>query len=88
MKPPVLFVLFVLALASAACKPQNKAPAAWQPKVGERVQTHFNGTNQITTVTKIVNVGDRSQTGLLVFGDGLPGVDSWWVTPAPSVFPP
>jgi hypothetical protein len=73
----------------AKSKLQIERQALWQPKIGDRVQStyrpgNFGGEPFITTITQLVFVGkQRSQTGLLVYGDGLPGVDSWWVTPAP-----
>lgn len=71
---------------SPAWKPSHHHE--WQPKVGERVRSfysegEFGKKGFVTVVTNVVFVGSRSQTGLLVYGPGLPGVDSWWVTPAP-----
>ena len=71
-----------------ACMERNK-PTEWQPKIGDRVQTVWDpyttiGRPRVITVTNVVNVGTkRCQTGILVYGDGLPGVDSAWVKPAP-----
>lgn len=61
----------------------------WSPKIGDRVETtyhpdHCPGPSFVTTVTNVVYVGSRSHTGLIVYGDGLPGIDSWWVRPAPN----
>jgi len=63
----------------------TKTPT-WIPKIGDRVQT-INGYPDaerpiITTITNVVNVGKRTGSGMLVYGEGLPGVDRWWVTPA------
>lgn len=58
----------------------------WHPKVGDEVATVLQPDGKVgelrnVTITKVVRVGMRSQTGLLVYGDGLPGVDSSWVKP-------
>ena len=63
----------------------------WKPKIGDRVATflkldgHIGDVNnpRIATITNMVYVGANSQSGWLVYGDGLPGVDSSWVKPAP-----
>lgn len=64
----------------------------WEPKVGDRVvvtmtpdaNREWKEGVRVVTLIKVVRVGlDRCQTGLLVYGDGLPGVDSSWVKPAP-----
>ncbi len=61
----------------------------WMPKIGDRVATVMQldgrvGDLRILTLTNVVRMGNRySQTGVLVYGDGLPGVDSSWVKPAP-----
>lgn len=53
----------------------------WTPKPGDRVRTTYGGSPIETVIERVERVGSRSQTGLLVFGPGLPGVDSWWVGP-------
>lgn len=67
-------------------------PDKWRPKIGEKVVTMFQSdTNsewhfaspRVVTITNLVYVGSDCQTGWLVYGDGLPGVDSSWVKPAP-----
>lgn len=84
MKTQIFAIIACISLLG--CKP--KTTKEWTPKIGDRVQTqyrpdNFGGPPFITTITNVVNVGSKSQTGLLVYGDGLPGVDSWWVKPAP-----
>ena len=64
----------------------KKVSQEWIPKIGEKVKTNyrtnsFGGPYYITTVTNIINVGQRSNSGLLIYGKGLPGVDLWWVDP-------
>jgi len=86
MKTKLKILLTLAALGSISllgCRPATDANQPWRPKIGDRVQTHYGGSNFVTTLTNVVNVGSRSQTGLIVYGRGLPGVDSWWVTPAP-----
>lgn len=56
---------------------------SWTPKPGDRVTTGYGGTEITTVIDRVEYVGARSQTGILVFGVGLPGVDSFWVRPAP-----
>lgn len=67
-------------------------PVKWRPKIGDVVSTKVQpegecgwhvGSDRLVTITNIVYVGSDSQTGWLVYGDGLPGVDSSWVKPAP-----
>lgn len=77
--------------ASARLNFPVKYTETWEPRAGEVVVTHYDGSGthhfgHVRTVmlTGVVNVGrDQCQTGLLVYGLGLPGVDSSWVKPAP-----
>lgn len=70
-----ILLLSILAIGSAA--------AEWKPKPGDRVVSSYGAAEFITVVDRVEYVGPRSQTGILVYGFGLPGIDSFWVRPAP-----
>lgn len=56
--------------------------AEWTPKPGDLVQTSYGGSPVVTVIERVEFVGSRSQTGILIYGLGMPGIDSWWVVPA------
>lgn len=57
----------------------------WIPMIGDRIQTSYlPGPPTIHTVTNVVEVGEsKSQTGWMIYCEGLPGLDVWWVERAP-----
>ena len=71
----------------SAATPATNSPArlveGWNPKAGDRVVSSYGGSEFTTTVDRVEYVGIRSATGILVYGVGLPGIDSFWVRPAP-----
>ena len=68
-----------LTLENMALKSARKE---WTPTIGETVHNRYGESNTVAVVTNVVQVGrDRSQTGKLVYGEGMPGIDSSWVSP-------
>lgn len=76
-------------VVAAALESAKTATTPWKPKIGAQVATIMQldgsiGDLRIVTITNVVTMGnDYCQSGVLVYGDGLPGVDSSWVKPAP-----
>ena len=75
----------VAVIVSTITKPKIIAQPTWMPKIGDVVVSRFHADGSsapfTTTITNVMWVGSRSQTGMLVWGEGLPGIDSWWVMP-------
>lgn len=57
----------------------------WIPIKGDHIQTSYlPGPPTIHTVTNVARVGEKHcQTGWMVYCEGLPGLDAWWVKRVP-----
>jgi hypothetical protein len=52
----------------------------WIPLVGDRIETDYlPGPPTIHTVTNVVKDATAKKTGWMIYCDGLPGLDAWWV---------